>query len=451
MKKLLLPIFLACMGIVSAQEKLTLSLDEAIDYALENNRTVINAQRDIEAAKQQKWETTATGLPQISASVDYQNFLKQQVSLIPASAFENPDNQDPTAPGEGEFIEVTFGTKHNVTATATLSQLIFDGSYIVALQSAKVYLQISENAKEKTDLTIKNQVINAYGNVLLVNQNIEVLINNRQTLQKNLFETEQMFENGLTEEEDVEQLKITLLDVETALKNSKRLKGLAYKMLNIAIGAPLETDITLSDSLKELTNENINPALFEAELTMANNIDYRIAENNQRSQELLVKLEKSAALPTLSAFINGGYQGYGNQFNFFKSSQPWFGSSIFGVSLNVPIFSSLGRTASTQQAKIALEQAKTELTETEQQLLYQFETARSEYQFAVEQYETSTQNLDLAERIERKNQVKYTEGVATSFELRQAQMQLYTAQREYLESMLNIITKKATLENILNN
>ncbi len=442
MKKLLLPIFLACMGLVTAQEKLSLSLDEAIDYALENNRNVINAERDIDAAVKKKWETTASGLPQISASVDYQNYLKQQVSLIPASAFGGP---------EGEFEEVTFGTTHNVTATATLSQLIFDGSYIVALQSAKVYLQISENAKEKTDLTVKNQVINAYGNVLLADEYIKVLENNKQTLQKNLFETEQMFENGLTEEEDVEQLKITLSDVNTALKNSIRLEELAYNMLNIVIGAPLNTELTLTDELKALSEKNIDPLLFEAQLTLANNIDYKIAENNQRSQELLLKLQKSAALPTLGAFINGGYQGYGNQFNFFKSSQPWFGSSVFGVSLDIPIFSSLGRTASTQQAKIALEQAKTNLTETEQQLLYQFETAKSEYQFAVEQYETSTQNLNLAERIEHKNQVKYTEGVATSFELRQAQMQLYTAQKEYMESMLNIITKKATLENILNN
>ena len=113
----------------------SLSLQEAIDFALENNRTAKNAQRDIEAAKQQKWETIASGLPQISASIDYNNWLKQQVSLIPAEFFGgNP----------GEFAEVAFGTKQTMNATATLNQKIFDGSYLVGLQSAKVYLQISQ-------------------------------------------------------------------------------------------------------------------------------------------------------------------------------------------------------------------------------------------------------------------------------------------------------------------
>ncbi|SFU68436.1 Outer membrane protein TolC [Pustulibacterium marinum] len=441
MKKLLVSFFLLSIAISHAQEKLTLSLDEAIDYALENNRNVINAERDIEAAEKKKWETTASGLPQVSATVDYQNFLKQQVSLIPASAFGGP---------EGEFEEVTFGTTHNVTATATLNQLIFDGSYLVGLQSAKVYLQISKNSKEKTDLEIKNQVINAYGNVLLSEENIEILKSNQEVLKKNLYETQQLFDNGLAEEEEAEQLKITLSDIEISLKNSMRLKDLAYKMLNITLGAPLETELELTDELKSLSENNIDLQLYDSELVLENNIDYKIAENNEKSQELLLKLEKSKALPTLNAFINGGYQGYGNEFDFFKKEQPWFGSSIFGVSLNVPIFSSLARSARTQQAKIEFEKAKTQLTETEQQLWYQFETAKSEYIFAIEQFKTAEKNLELAERIENKNQIKYTEGVATSFELRQAQTQLYTAQQNYLQSMLTIITKKATLETILN-
>ena len=105
-----------------------------------------NASRDIEAAKQQKWETTSTGLPQISASLDYQNFLKQQVSLIPAEFFGG-------APGT--FEPITFGTKQNMNAVARLNQKLFDGSYLVGLQSAKVFLEISNNAKIKTDLEVR--------------------------------------------------------------------------------------------------------------------------------------------------------------------------------------------------------------------------------------------------------------------------------------------------------
>ena len=159
MKHQLLFCFLLLFSFGYAQDiPSSFSLQEAIDYALENNRQSKNAARDIDAAKQQKWETTATGLPQLDATVNYQNFLKQQVSVIPAEFFGgNP----------GEFAEVIFGTKQNATATATLNQLLFDGSYIVGLQSAKVFLEISENAKVKTDLEVRKAVINAYGNVLL--------------------------------------------------------------------------------------------------------------------------------------------------------------------------------------------------------------------------------------------------------------------------------------------
>ena len=130
-------------------EQQSFSLQEAIDYALEHNRTAKNAARDIDAAEKQKWETTTIGLPQISAAIDYNNWLKQQVSLIPAEFFGgNP----------GEFAEIAFGTKQTMNATLKVEQLLFDGSYLVGLQSAKVFLEISENAKEKTDLEVRKQL-----------------------------------------------------------------------------------------------------------------------------------------------------------------------------------------------------------------------------------------------------------------------------------------------------
>src|SRR5690606_41917950 len=124
------------------------------------------------------------------------------------------------------------------------------------------------------------------------------------------------------------------------------------------------------------------------------------------------------ALPTLNAFINGGYTGFSEEFTFADSEQVWYGSSVFGVSLNIPIFSSFARSARSQRAKIEYEKSKVQLEETEQQIKLQLQNARSNYQFVIEQYETAKQNLALAERIENKNQIKFSEGVASSFELR---------------------------------
>jgi len=416
------------------------SLQEAIDFALENNRQAKNAALDIDAAKQQKWETTATGLPQVNATIDYQHWLKQQVQLIPASAFGGP---------EGEFAEVTFGTKQNATATATLSQLLFDGSYLVGLQSAKVYLEISKNAKEKTDLEVRKAVINAYGNVLMAEESVSILENNIEILQKNLDETTKIYENGLEEEESVEQLQITLSSVQSNLNNTKRLKTLAYQMLSITLGLDYNTPIVLTDDLENLTVKNILQEGIE-DADVKNTIDYRIAANDKTSKELLLKLEKSKALPTLSAFINGGYNAFDDQFVFLDSDTRWFGSSLLGVSMNIPIFSSGMRSAATQRAKINLDKAQITLDETEQQLKLQIEAAKSDFILATEEYENKKQNLNLAERIESKNQTKFFEGVGSSFELRQAQTQLYTAQQEFLQAMLDVINTKAELETLTN-
>ena len=254
----------------------------------------------------------------------------------------------------------------------------------------------------------------------------------------------------MEEEESVEQLKITLSGVESSLKNTLRLKTLAYQMLNITLGLDVYNNTIVTDSLEDLTLKNMSLDLLESDVNVENTIDYLIAENDKKSKELLLKYEKSKALPTLNAFINGGYQGYGNNFNFTNKNQQWFGSSLFGVSMDIPIFSSLGRSAATQRAKINLAKSENDLIETEQKLQLQIASAKSDYQFAIEDYDNKKENLNLAERIEQKNQTKFFEGIASSFDLRQAQTQLYTAQQEFLQAMLDVINKKAELETISN-
>jgi len=442
MKKILL-LFSGILFSVSieAQESISLSLDQAIDYALENSYAAINATRDIDAAKKKKWETTTIGLPQISAKIDYQNWIKQQVSLIPAEFFGGI---------EGEFAEIAFGTKQSMNATATLKQLIFDGSYLVGLQSAKTYLKISKNAKEKTELGIREAVINAYGNVLLSEESMLILEKNIQSLEKTLNDTNQIYLNGFGEEESVEQLQITLASVKSQLSKTRQLNNIAYKMLNITLGIDISSTIELTDNLNTLAKENMDLALLSSNLSIENHVDFKIAKNTEKSNELLMKLEQSKALPSLSSFVNFGYAGFGQNFDFLKKEQQWFDSSLLGVSLEIPIFSSLARSSRTQQAKIELEKAKTNLTETVQKLMLKLETAKTEYNYSIEEFETSKQNLALAERIEKKQQIKFLEGISTSFELSEAQRQLYTMQQNYLQAMLAIITNKAALDNSLN-
>ncbi|MDR9456737.1 MAG: TolC family protein [Salegentibacter sp.] len=442
MRRLFLLIFLISSGI-QAQETddgYSFSLEKAIRFGLENNYSSVNAQRDIDIAIKQKWEIIAQGLPQLGAITDYQNYLKQPVTLLPGEiAGEEP----------GTFVPVVFGTKHNLNATATWNQLIFDGSYIVGIQSAKTLLQISKNAKTKTNHEVKKAIINAYGNVLLAEESVEILEKNVANVEKNYNETKEIYKNGLAEEEDVEQLEITLLRLKNNLSRSRRMQDISYDVLKLSLGLPVETPVELTEDLDELAMEYFDMGLLETQIPVEENIDYRIAENRAQSAEIQVKLEKSKALPSLSGFLNYGVQGFSQEFTFFNSDQEYFGQSILGISLNIPIFSSGMRGARTQQKKIAYEQAILELEETRNDVLRKINSAKIEYEYSLENFQTQKKNLELSERIERKNQIKFFEGVGSSFELSEAQRQLYTAQQDFLQAMLNVITNKAELENLL--
>lgn len=445
MKKLfLIPIFIFTLTTKAQEVKknFNFSLDQAISYALTNNYSAINAGRDIESAKQKKWETTAAGLPQINAELDYgNNFAYTQQGITGGGAFGgNP----------GEVSTIAFGTKHNMNARTTLSQLLFDGSYIVALQASKTYLKYYENAKQKTDIEIKEMIINSYGNVLLAQESVAILEKNKASLEKTLFDTKETFKSGLIEEENVEQLQITLTSIVSNISYTQRLLDIAYKMLKINLGLNINDNLKLTDKLDDLAINNLDLAILKSEFNVANNINYQIATNFQEQRHLEYKLQKSKALPSLGANVNFGYNAFANKFTFFTSNQKWNTFSNLGVGLNIPIFSSLGRSAKTQQAKIAWDQSKTQLDETEQKINMQYASSKSEYEFSIEEYNTAKTNLNLAERIEKKQQIKFSEGLSSSFDFSEAQRQLYSAQQKYLQSMVNIINKKAALEKVIN-
>ena len=445
MKHSIILTLLLFISYLNAQEKkeiYTFTLEQAIEHALKNNYAAINAAKDIEAAKEKKWETTASGLPQINGNVSYLNNLDfTEQGVTGGGGFGG-------APGTVSTI--TFGTKHSMDARATLSQLIFDGSYIVGLQSAKVYLQISQNAKEKTDVEVREMVINAYGNVLLSRENILILEKNKKSLEKTLFETSETFKNGLIEEENVEQLQITLNQINSTLSNATKRSEIALQMLKIALGIDISEEVILNDNLETIAKKSVDLSAFTGEFNVNENLDYKIGRNNEESKRLLLKVEKFRSLPTLAANLNYGANSFANQFDFLDQNQRWYNYSNLGVSLNIPIFSSFTFGARKQQAKIAYEQATTQLKQTEQNLILQHKSALNDYEFSIEQLSTSKSNLNLAERIENKQQVKFKEGLSSSFEFTEAQRQLYSSQQNYLQSMIDVITKKTALDKITN-
>ena len=419
----------------------SLSLSEAIEFGLSNNRSIINADREILKAKKERWKTIAIGLPQISSEINYQNFLEMPVSLVPAEFFGGQ---------MGTFSELIFGTEQNMIGSVKMEQLLFDGSYLVGIEASRIYLKISENLFEKTNLEVKKLITTTYTNVLIAQFNISFLEKNKKTLEVNLKEIHELFKNGFEEEESVEQMQLSLSQVNSNLKYAQNLMKITEEMVKFVIGYPTEKPLSLRSNLEDIFNEGLYFKTIPEITNISNNIDIKIADNNVKSEALQFKYEKSKSLPKLSGFINQTYTGNSNEFTFADRDQKWYGSSLVGLNLKIPLFSSLGRSAISQKAKISLDQAITELKETQERIRIEVNAAYNDYDLAVDNYFTEKENLRLAERIEKKNQIKFFEGVVQSFELRMSQMQLYNAQNNFVTAIHSVINKKTQLETLLN-
>lgn len=425
--------------VARAQEVPTkLSLDQALSYAYAHNNQMVNAAQDVRDAYAQKWVTIASGLPQIDGGLDYQNQLKRPVSLLPGEFFGGEP---------GTFIPVTFGQKQQMSATATLRQQIFNGSYLVGLQAIKTFIEISALSEIKTKIEVQKAVVNAYTGVLAAQESERIIANNIKQLKATAEETQKMWAQGMVEEEAIEQIQITLANLENQGRNSRRVVMISQQMLNLLLGLELDHQIELTDELAKLAAQELLEPVTE-EFVADKNIDYQLGVNLKEQKRLELKLQKSYSLPSINTFVNYNSSAFADTFAFTQNQQQWFDSSILGVNINMPLFTSLGNTAKTKRAKIAYLKAQNDLTQTQKQVLLQWEQAQSAWTLAMDNYQTAGQNLKLAERIEQKNQIKFKEGIASGFELREAQLQLYGAQSTYLQAMLDLINAKTALETL---
>jgi len=425
------------------QDSLRFSLAEARAYAVEHSYFTRSAMMDEEIARKRVKETTAIGLPQVSASGEYQNFFEVPLSPIPAQF------SDPSAP-EGTFDFVPFATENSVNGSITVSQLLFDGSYIVGLQAARTYRELSQNARIKSEQEIKDQVTRAYASVLIANENVSTLEGNLKYLKKTLDDTRALNEEGFAEDQDVDQLQILLSSADNQYKNAIRYQEIADNLLKFQLGIPVSKTVTLSNSLDELIGYGKDQTVLTQQFDYNSNIDFKLALTNQELMRLDWKNKKANFLPKLSAF-------YTNQRNFLSNdldlsnNDAWIPSSLWGLNLSVPIFSSGMRLFSTQQARLEWDKAKLETQQVSEELTIEYATSRSEYEFALGRYENTQNNLDLIDKIVEKEITKYNEGISTSLDLANTQLQFFDIQASYIQSTLQLIEAKSALDKILNN
>jgi len=441
MKKIILAIFITNFC-YSQNEIVSLSLEEAIEFGMENNRSLKNAEREIQMAFKERWKTIAIGLPNIKLDLNYLNNIELPTSLIPAEFFGG---------NKGEFAEIQFGTEQSAIGSVRMEQVLFDGSWLVGLEYSKIYLATSENFYEKTLLQVRESIVKLYSLIVTLNEGIILLENNLENFRKDLYEITELYKNGFEEIENVEQIKITLAQAELSLLQTKKTQENQLNLLKLVLGIDLEDEIILTTSINNFIGENIVFSNSLKEFSASENIDVKIFQNAFDTKRIEYKLEKSKQLPKLSGFLSGTYTGYNNEFDFLNKSQNWFGSSVVGINLEVPLFNANSLNISSQKAKIAMEKAKTSLEEQSDKIEAEVKDKLNQYELAVNSLNINQENMMLSMSIEEKNSIKFFEGIVSSFELRQAQLQLLDSQQKYLNSVLDIISVKAELETLYNN
>jgi outer membrane protein TolC len=433
--------FVFVSGAVFSQEEKELqtnfNLKEAQEFALENNYKNKQAMLDIEIAKKKVWETTAAGLPQVNGSAKLQKFLDVPVNLAPANSF------NPLAPAD-DLVELQFGLEYSNSVGISASQLIFDGSYIVGLQAAKTYKNLSVSNQVKTQIALNEAVKQAYFTVLIAEENTAVLKESKAAVDAILAETSALYKEGMLDEESVDQLTLTVNELRTAVGIANGQIDFARKLLKLQMGMDITNKITLTEGLEVFIGE-VQTKTAAQDFKLENHIDYNLVETNMRLMKLNLRKEKYSFLPSINLFLTHEQQNMNNKFDVFNGGK-WYPMTVVGAQLKLPILTSGSRLAKMSQAKIEYEKSEINAQEVGQGLLYQTQVAQSNYETNHETYLNQKENMALAKKIYDKTVLKYKEGVSSSLDLSQTQNQYLTAEGKYIKALLDLLTSKSELQ-----
>lgn len=437
--KSILALFLVSASLPAQQEsgELSLSLKEAQDFAIANNKAVISAKLDVRASRAAVWETVSAALPQVSASGSFTDNLKLMTTLLPGEFFGQP----------GTKIPVTFGSQFNSSASVEARMLIFNAPLYIGIQTTRLAEKLSRDNLVKSELDTKESVSSSYFLILVSEKSLELLDSNIANLKETLKSTRAMYSAGMAEATDVDQMVSNVNMVENSRSSLERTIELNYNILRFQLGVPVTTPVTLTETLEKLTDQINVEALAAQEFDHTQNIDYKLIEGQEQISSLMVKSQKSSVLPTLAGFYNYGTNGMGDKI----SDLQWFQNSMVGLSLSVPIFSGGQRYHQINKARIDLEKIRTTKDMVAEQLLLQEKQLRYNLVNANLQYLSQKENVEVSRRVYASTENKYRQGIASSLELTQANGLYLQAENNYVSALMNLLQTKVALDKLLNN
>jgi len=439
MRSITTTILLLLGFVLHAQGPVSLSLQQALDLAAKQSYAVQASELEAEKSRAKVKEITAIGLPQINGEVQLQNFIDVPTQLIP-NFF---------TPGQGpEFIAAQFGLPWNASAGATLSQLIFDGSYIIGLKATKAVARQSQQELEKAAADARNQAAKAYFGVLSAEEGVRLAGEGIPLLERSMKEVQAMKDAGFMEATDVDRITIQLEQAKTLQRSFRQQADVARMMLNLALGIPQGTPVVLTDEITTILNDPNESALSETNLETSGHVELQYAENLVLLSDLQRKNERSKALPSLGGFLSHQQVWNGPDFDP-GGAYPFYPTTLWGLKLTVPIFSSTGRIQKVKQASLALKQAEVNRTATTERLKVMAEQSRTQARTAFDNFKTEERSLALAKSIFDRTSIKFTEGAAASFELTQEQGNYLMAQQTYIQRVVELLMARADLRKAL--
>lgn len=434
---LMLTLMAGSLGL-SAQGPLRLSLQQAVELAAKQSYQVQNSELEAEKARKRITEFTAIGLPQISASGGLMNYIDVPTQVIPNFFGEGP-----------EFVQAQFGLPWSANGGVQLDQLIFDGSYLVGLQAAKEARKMADEELERNIKDARIQAAKAYYAVLAADEGTRLLGATVPVLEKSLRDSEVMLENGFMEETDVDRIRIELANIRDQQLIFQRQGELARNFLRFVLGMAMGTPLELTEDLDKLIMDPEEAILATEPFDRASHIEQRIADTFIRASTLELKNARAAYLPSLRGYFSYQQQWNANTFEPVDGPIPWFPATLWGLQLNVPIFSSGMRSSKVAQMKLQLEQAEVNRNLTTQRLELEYAQRRNDVLTAQELYKNERDRMDLSRRVFDRTSLKFTEGLASSFELTQEQNQYIAAQQSYIQRVVDLVNARAELRRAL--
>ena len=433
----LLSIALLGFGSLSAQttKSYTFTLPQAIEYAFKNQAAVLNAQLDEQIAKNTVKQTTGIGLPQVSGSFSFQDFLKLPTSLLPGDFFGQPGTQVP----------VQFGVKYQSALGLEASQLLFDGSYLVGLQAAKTYKELSIRNSKRTKIETAVAVSKAYYSVFVSNEQLGLLDANLVRLHKSLHDIEAYYKNGLVEKVDVDRLHVLTNNLETERENVIRLLALNTNLLKFQMGMPIETNLTLNDSIKELSLTA--DVLVADSLAYKNRVEFSLGQTQKKLNELNLKRYKSEFLPSIVAFGSTSNSYQNNSFS--KLYSNYYPTSLVGLKLSLPLISGGQRIYKIKNARLEVQKSANDLANLQNGINLEINQAKTNFLNGLQSLENQKRNMELSKEVLRISKVKYEQGVGSSLEVTAAETSLKESQNNYINALYESLINKVNLDRAL--